>query len=267
MELFPAIDLRGGRCVRLVEGDFGRETVYGDDPVAVAEGFAAAGARWVHVVDLDAARTGDPVNRDVVRRIAASSGLAVQAGGGVRSLDDAASLLDAGVKRVVIGTAAVETPELVAAVARRWPGGVAVGLDHRGGEVRLRGWVEGGGRRVAELVPEAVAAGAAAIIVTDIGRDGMLQGPDVVGLAGLLELTGAPLIASGGVASLDDLRLLAAVRAQGQGLVGAIVGKALYEGCFDVAEAVSACAAMTPPSPSSPPSSPSSAPGHWNGAG
>ncbi|HWG73596.1 MAG TPA: HisA/HisF-related TIM barrel protein [Acidimicrobiales bacterium] len=242
MELFPAIDLRGGRCVRLAEGDFERETVYWDDPVAVAAGFASAGARWVHMVDLDAARTGEARNDDAVRRVAAESGLAVQAGGGVRSLAGAAALLDAGVSRVVLGTAAVETPQLVAEVARRWPGGVAVGLDHRDGEVRLRGWVQGGGRRVAELVPEAVAAGAAAVIVTDIGRDGMLAGPDVVGLAGLLELTGAPLIASGGVASLDDLRLLAAVRSGGLGLSGVIVGKALYEGRFDVAEALAASA-------------------------
>ncbi len=246
MELFPAVDLRAGRCVRLVEGDFARETVYWDDPVAVAGGFAAAGARWVHVVDLDAARSGDPVNRDTVRRIAAESGLRVQAGGGVRSLGDAASLLDAGVERVVLGTAAVDTPALVAEVAQRWPGGVAVGLDHRDGEVRLRGWLEGGGRRVADLVPEAVAAGAAAVIVTDIGRDGMLAGPDVVGLAGLLEATGAPLVASGGVASLADLHVLGAVRSGGRGLVGAIVGKALYEGRFGVAEAVAACAALSP---------------------
>jgi phosphoribosylformimino-5-aminoimidazole carboxamide ribotide isomerase len=244
MELFPAIDLREGKCVRLAEGDFARQRVYWDDPVEVARGFLAAGARWTHVVDLDAARTGDPVNRDVVLAIAGIPGLKVQSGGGVRSLQDAAALLDGGVDRVVLGTAAVESPALVGDVARRWPGRVAVGLDHRDGEVRLRGWVEGGGRRVAELVPEAVAAGASAVIVTDIGRDGMLVGPDVVGLAGLLELTGAPLIASGGVARLEDLRTLASVRSAGKGLAGAIVGKALYEGRFDVAEALAACAAF-----------------------
>jgi phosphoribosylformimino-5-aminoimidazole carboxamide ribotide isomerase len=237
MDLYPAIDLRGGRCVRLVEGDFARETVYGDDPVAVAESFAAAGARWIHVVDLDAARTGRPVNRSTVAAIAsavAPAGVAVQAGGGVRSIEAAAALVDAGVARVVIGTAAVEDPSLVAGVAARWPGRVAVGLDHRGGEVRLRGWTEGGGRTVGELVPAAVESGAAAVIVTDISRDGRLVGPDVAGLAELAGATGAPVIASGGVGSMDDIRALAAV----PGLIGVIAGKAIYEGRIDVAEAV-----------------------------
>ncbi len=241
MELFLAIDLREGRCVRLAEGDFGRETRYGDDPVAVACGFAAAGARWVHVVDLDAARTGEARNLEVVVRLAAASGLAVQAGGGVRSLDAAARLLDAGVARVVVGTAAVESPEMVELAAAVWPGRVAVGLDHRGGEVRVRGWVQAGARRVEEMVAGVVAAGAVAVIVTDIGRDGMLAGPDVAGLAALVELTGAPVIASGGVATLDDLRRLAAMRPGGTALVGAVVGKALHEGRFGVAEAMAAC--------------------------
>ncbi len=236
MDLYPAIDLRAGRCVRLVEGDFGQETVYGDDPVAVAGRFAEAGARWIHVVDLDAARTGEAANRPVVARIAAAvagAGVRVQTGGGVRSLDDAGQLIDAGVARVVIGTAAVENPALVAEAAGRWPGRVAVGLDHRGGEVRLRGWTEGAGRQVADLVPEAVAAGASAVIVTDISRDGRLVGPDFEGLASLAG-TGAPVIASGGVGSLDDVRALAAV----PGLIGVIAGKAVYEGRLDVAEAL-----------------------------
>jgi phosphoribosylformimino-5-aminoimidazole carboxamide ribotide isomerase len=244
MDLFPAIDLRGGHCVRLVEGDFDQETVYGDDPVAVARSFARQGAEWIHVVDLDAARTGDPVNRPVVAAIAGAVTVPVQTGGGVRTVDDAAALLGAGVTRVVVGTAAVERPELVAELADRWPGRVAVGLDHRDGEVRLRGWLEGAGQRVADLIPAAVAAGAVAVIVTDISRDGKLAGPDVTGLAGLLELTGAPLVASGGVASLDDLRLLAAVRAGGHGLEGVIVGKAIYEGAFTVADAVAACRSL-----------------------
>ena len=244
MDLYAAIDLRAGQCVRLVEGDFARETVYSPDPVVVAANFVAGGAPWIHVVDLDAARTGDPLNRPVVERIVASVTVPVQVGGGVRSLSDAAALFDAGVTRVVVGTAAVERPELVAEIAARWPGRVAVGLDHRDGEVMLRGWVQGAGRRVLDLIPEAVKAGAAAVIVTDISRDGRLSGPDIVGLAGLLEETGAPLIASGGVASADDLRLLAGVRSRGQGLLGAIVGKALYEGALTVAEAVAACESM-----------------------
>ncbi len=237
MDLYPAIDLRAGRCVRLVEGDFGRETVYGDDPLGVARSFAAAGARWIHVVDLDAARSGDPVNRPVVAALAAAVaplGVAVQTGGGVRTVDDAAALIEAGVARVVVGTAAVENPRLVGELARRWPGQVAVGLDHRGGEVRLRGWTEAGGRSVEELVPEVVAAGATAVIVTDISRDGRLSGPDVEGLDRLVSLTGAPVIASGGVASLQDIRALAAI----DGLAGVIAGKAIYEGRLDVAEAL-----------------------------
>lgn len=241
MDLYPAIDLRGGRCVRLVEGDFARETVYGDDPVAVAGSFADQGASWIHVVDLDAARTGDPVNRPVVAAIAASVAgrrVRVQTGGGVRSVEGAASLLDAGVGRVVIGTAAVEDPSLVEAVARRWPGQVAVGLDHRRGEVRLRGWTEGAGRSVTELVPAAVAAGATAVIVTDISRDGRLTGPDIDGLAALIAATGAPVIASGGVSSLDDVKALAAL----PGLVGVIAGKAIYEGRLDVREALAVLA-------------------------
>lgn len=237
MDLYPAIDLRGGRCVRLVEGDFDLETTYGDDPVAVAVGFAEAGSRWIHVVDLDAARTGEAANRPAVLAVAAAVadlGARVQAGGGVRSMDDAADLLDGGVARVVIGTAAVERPELVAAASQRWPGRVAVGLDHRNGEVRLRGWAEGGGRRVDDLVPEAVAAGAVAVIVTDISRDGRLRGPDVDGLRSLVERTRAPVIASGGVSSLADLAALSEIT----GLSGVIVGKAIYEGRVDVATAV-----------------------------
>lgn len=245
MDLYAAIDLRGGRCVRLVEGDFGRETVYDGDPVALARAFAAAGAPWIHIVDLDAARTGDPVNRATIVDMAASVTVPVQAGGGVRSIADAEALLSVGVTRVVVGTAAVEHPELVTQIAERWPGRVSVGLDHRDGEVRLRGWVTDGGRRVVDMVPDAVCFGAATVIVTDISRDGRLAGPDVVGLAGLLEVTGAPLVASGGVSSLDDLRVLAGIRAHGRGLEGVIVGKALHEGTFDVASGVAACQAMS----------------------
>lgn len=244
MDLYAAIDLRGGQCVRLMEGDFARETVYSPDPTVVAGNFAAGGAPWVHVVDLDAARTGQPVNRPVVRRIVGAVTIPVQVGGGVRSLADAEALFDLGVTRVVVGTAAVERPDLVAEMAGRWPGRVAVGLDHRDGEVMVRGWAEPGGRRVLDLIPEVVDAGAASVIVTDIARDGRLVGPDVVGLAGLLEATGAPLVASGGVAGAGDLRLLAGVRAKGQGLAGVIVGRALYEGAVTVAEAVAACASF-----------------------
>ena len=251
MEFYPAIDLRDGRCVRLVEGDFARETAYSDDPVAVARSFQAAGARWIHVVDLDGARTGRAGNRAVVARIAAAlegGAVRIQAGGGVRSFNDADALLSAGVARVVLGTAALQRPELVAEIAARWPDRVAVGLDHRHGEVRIRGWTEGAGRLVAELVPEAVAAGAAAVIVTDIARDGRLNGPDVDGLAALLGQTGAPIIASGGVRDLDDVRALARMRVPGgQALAGVIAGKAIYEGRLDVGAGVAACQASSEP--------------------
>lgn len=252
MDLYAAIDVRAGSVVRLVEGDFGRETVYGADPAAVARRFAAEAAPWVHVVDLDAARSGEPVNRPVIERVVGAVNVPVQVGGGVRSVADAAALFDLGVTRVVVGTAAVTDPAVVGDIAAGWPGRVAVGLDHRDGEVMVRGWSEGGGRRVLELLPEVVAAGAVAVVVTDIGRDGRLAGPDITGLAGLLEATGAPLIASGGIAGAEDLRLLSAVRSHGRGLVGAVVGKALYEGRLTVAEAVAACQALDGRAPGAP---------------
>ena len=238
MELFAAIDLLGGHCVRLTEGDFARSTDYGEDAVAVAQSFASAGAPWLHVVDLDAARTGNPVNREIVRAIAAAVEVPVQVGGGVRSVEAAAASLDWAVARVVVGTAFVTDPTVVEAISARWPGRIAVGLDHRDGVVRVRGWQEGAGAQVADLVPLAVAAGASAVVVTDISRDGRLEGPDVSGLEALLTTTGAPIVASGGVATLDDLRSLAALRVGGRGLLGVVVGKALHERRFGVAEAV-----------------------------
>jgi phosphoribosylformimino-5-aminoimidazole carboxamide ribotide isomerase len=240
MELYPAIDLRGGRAVRLHQGDYGRETVYGDDPVAVAEGFAAQGARWIHVVDLDAARTGDPVNRPIVAAIcgAVAGRARVQTGGGVRSVDDAAVLAAAGVARVVMGSAALASPPVVAAVSGVVP--VAVGLDHRDGELSVQGWTESSGRRLLEVLD--LFPDAAAFVVTDISRDGMLSGPDLGGLASVKAATVVPVIASGGVGSLQDLRALAGV----VGLAGVIVGKAIYEGCFDVAAALQALAEVAP---------------------
>lgn len=233
MDLFPAIDLRRGRCVRLLQGDFDQETVYGDDPVAVAKGFAAAGAPWVHVVDLDASRR-DGSNRDLVVRVAQESGLPVQTGGGVRD----GFLLDAGVQRVVLGSVAVEEPGLVRELGEAYPGRVVVGLDHRDGEVRTRGWEDGSGRRLLDLVAELAGPHVAAFVVTDISRDGVLSGPDVAGYAALLAATEVPVVASGGVGTLDHLRTLAGLEVAGRRLAGAIVGKALYEGAFSVGEAL-----------------------------
>jgi phosphoribosylformimino-5-aminoimidazole carboxamide ribotide isomerase len=231
-ELFPAIDVRGGRVVRLTKGDYAEETVYGDDPVEVAQSFAAAGARWIHVVDLDAARSGDPLNRAVVAEMtAAVAGRArVQTGGGVRTIDDVAALAAAGVARVVMGSAAVADPSLVAAAGDVLP--VAVGLDHRSGAVAVHGWTETSTLTVDEALT--MFPSAAAFVITDIGRDGMLVGPDLVGLAAAVASTDVPVIASGGVASLADIAALASM----PGLAGVITGKALYEGRFTVAEAL-----------------------------
>jgi phosphoribosylformimino-5-aminoimidazole carboxamide ribotide isomerase len=232
IDLYPAIDLLGGRVVRLRTGDYDDQTVYGDDPVAVARSFAAAGATWIHVVDLDAAKSGDPVNRPVVAAIVAAVGATaqVQTGGGVRTVDDAVQLAGLGVARVVLGSAAVREPGIVADASAILP--VAVGLDHRGGELAVHGWTEGSGRYLDdayELFPSA-----AAFVITDIARDGMLSGPDVEGLTESVRRAPAPVIASGGVADLDDLDALADI----EGLGGIITGKALYEGRFDVAEAL-----------------------------
>jgi phosphoribosylformimino-5-aminoimidazole carboxamide ribotide isomerase len=241
VDLFPAIDLRDGRCVRLYQGDYARETVYGDDPVAQAWAFAAAGAPWIHVVDLDAARTGTPVNRAAIAAIAAAVDVPVQTGGGVRDDAAAEALFEAGVHRVVIGTAALEQPDLVRRIARRHP--VAVGLDARGREVAVRGWEQGSGRDLLEVAREFADAGVEALVVTEIGRDGTLEGPDVEGLAEVLEASPLPVVASGGVGSLDDLRALAALRVGERSLAGAIVGRALYEGAFDLADALAAATA------------------------
>ncbi|MBI1843617.1 MAG: 1-(5-phosphoribosyl)-5-[(5-phosphoribosylamino)methylideneamino] imidazole-4-carboxamide isomerase [Actinobacteria bacterium] len=245
MELYPAIDLRGGRCVRLHQGDYGQETIYGDDPVALAQGFADAGAPWVHIVDLDAARTGAPTNRPAVAGVAAAMakvGVHVQSGGGVRNQEAAEALFDAGVTRVVIGTAAMEDPAFVERVAKRHPGGVAVGLDARVGQVAVRGWTQGSGATMddimAGVLPRFAEAGVAAVVVTEISRDGTLAGPDLEGLASVLGATGLDVIASGGVGALSDLVALAGIERAGRRLAGAIVGKAIYEGRFTVAEAL-----------------------------
>ncbi len=238
MDLFPSIDLRRGRVVRLHQGDFDQETVYGDDPVAVARSYAAAGATWIHVVDLDASRR-DGSNRDAIVAVAGAVDVAVQAGGGVRD----ASLLEAGVARVVLGSAAVDDPELVARLADAHPGRVVVGLDHRDGEVRVRGWEEGSGRALLDLVAALAVPGVAAFVVTDISRDATLAGPDLDGYRTLLAATSVPVVSSGGVGSLDDLAALAALDVGGRRLAGAIVGKALYEGRFTVEAAVAAVAA------------------------
>ena len=240
--LFPAIDLRDGRCVRLYQGDYDQQTTYGDDPVAQATAFVDEGAEVLHVVDLDAARSGQPVNRPVIEAICGSLDVPVQVGGGVRTVEAAEALFRVGVDRVVIGTAAVENPALVAELVERGRS-VVVGVDARGDEVATHGWTTATGRSVADLAHEFGGIGVSALVVTEIGRDGTMEGPDVEGLTALLATTPIPVVASGGVGAIDDLRTLSGVRATGpagdeRGLAGAIVGRALYEGRFTVAEAL-----------------------------
>jgi len=247
-ELYPAIDLRAGRAVRLLRGDYAAETVYSDDPVAIARGFEAAGAGWIHVVDLDAARSGEAGNLEYVAAIARSVGCQIETGGGVRSVEAAERLIDAGVARVVIGTAAVERPELVTELASRYPGRVAVGLDARGRQVAVKGWTETTDLDLVDLAKRFEGEGVAALIVTEIGRDGTMAGPDLDQLGAVLEATGIDVIASGGVGTLDDIKALAGLRAgtgasgPGRSLAGVIVGRAIYEGRFTVEEAL-ACLA------------------------
>jgi phosphoribosylformimino-5-aminoimidazole carboxamide ribotide isomerase len=243
MLLYPAIDLRGGQVVQLVQGDFGRERVHGDDPVAVAQGFVAAGAQWIHTVDLDAARTGEATNAHLIAAIAAAVDVPVQAGGGIRSVAAARALAEAGVERVVMGTAALEDPALVAEVAREQR--VALGLDVRGREVAVKGWAEGSGVTWDDALRRLADSGADAVVVTQIQVEGLMSGPDLDGLREVVAATGLDVIASGGVGQLADLLALADVVADGRRLAGAIVGTALYEGRVDAAEAVAALLARS----------------------
>lgn len=236
MDLYPAIDLRGGKVVQLVQGDFDRESVHADDPVEVALGFEAAGVPWIHMVDLDAARTGQAHNRELIAAVCEAVSIPVQAGGGVRSVDAASALADAGVARVVMGTAAVENPTLVADIAARQA--VALGLDVRGREVSVKGWTEGSGLDIGDALARLADSGATAVVVTQITGEGLLGGPDTAGLAQLLELTELDVIASGGVGTVDHLVDLAAVDRAGRRISGAIVGTAIYEGHVDVTEAI-----------------------------
>ncbi len=244
MKLFAAVDIRGGCCVRLHQGDYDRQTVYGDDPVAVARALAEAGADWIHVVDLDGARSGTPTNRAVVDAIAAAVDVPVQAGGGVRSVGSAEALFEAGVERVVLGTAALRDIELVLELTGSGHR-IAVGLDARAGKVASNGWQVGSDRTVLDVATGFIGAGIDAFVITDIVRDGTLSGPDLEGPGALLEATSTGVVASGGVGSLDDLEALAELERRGRRLEGAIVGKAIYEGSFTVAEATARLAGIS----------------------
>lgn len=237
MELYPAVDVQGGRVVRLRQGDADRATAYGDDPVAVAEGFARTGARWVHFVDLDRA-FGRGDNRALARRFLAEVRLKIQVGGGLRTEEAIEEVLSWGATRVVIGTKAATDPALVERLlARHGPERLAIGIDAKEGKVAVRGWTEVFDQTALELARRVRGQGARTVIYTDVARDGMLSGPDVDGARALAAL-GLDVVASGGVASLDDLR-----RVRAAGLAGAIVGRALYEGRFTLAEALRCTAA------------------------
>jgi len=231
--ILPAIDIRGGRCVRLLRGDYERETVFGDDPGAMAQRWLDQGARAIHIVDLDGARDGTPVNRPAVEAILAriahfNAGTISELGGGIRSIGDIEGWLETGLTRVIIGTAAVETPELVDEAARRFPCRVWVGIDARGGKVAIKGWLEDTPVDAVALAREMESRGAAGIIFTDIDRDGTGAGVSVESTAALARALTIPVIASGGVHSVEDVRRLRAVEDSGIG--GVIVGRALYDG-------------------------------------
>ncbi len=238
MEVIPAIDLRAGSVVRLFQGDYERQTTFSGDPVAVARGFEQAGAPRIHVVDLDAARFGVPAQTEVARAIAAAVSVPIELGGGMRTAADVATALAAGAGRVVVGTAAVEDPQLVSELLEaHGPERLVVGLDAVDGFIALSGWTERTSVPATDLMTQMAEAGVQRFIATDVSRDGTLGSPDFDGLAGLVrragELGGVRIIASGGVAELDHLRRLAA-----RGVEGAIVGRAVYEGAVDLAEAV-----------------------------
>ena len=250
MELFAAVDLMGGGAVRLVKGELDAPRSFGD-PLEVARRFLAAGAPWLHVVDLDAARSGMPVNRAVVLSLveeAHRAGARVEVGGGVRHGRDVDELLAAGVDRAVLGTVAIEEPDAAARHASRHPGKVAVGLDYRrtpggGLELALRGWTRRADADPAQLLAGWAGVPFAAVVVTAIDRDGTRQGPDTDGLSWVLDATALPVVASGGVGSADDLSALAGLRSgSGRSLAGVVVGRALVDGSIGVEEAVAACA-------------------------
>ncbi|MFZ4515865.1 MAG: HisA/HisF-related TIM barrel protein [Acidimicrobiia bacterium] len=240
MECYPAIDVREGRSVRLHQGAFAEETRYDEDPVALAAMYAQAGAPWVHIVDLDAARTGVATQRALIAAIRARCAASIQVGGGVRSRDDVVELLDAGVTRVVLGTIAVEAPEIAEALLSEFGAAIAIGLDARCGVVATRGWEHSNATPLLDWVRHYDAFGPGAFVVTEIGRDGTFAGPDLEQLAAVLKVAQHPLVASGGVGSLDDLRALAELRVDGRGLAGAIVGRALSEAKFSITDALGA---------------------------
>jgi phosphoribosylformimino-5-aminoimidazole carboxamide ribotide isomerase len=233
VQIYPAIDLRGGQCVRLRQGDFNQETVFGDDPAAAARRWVAAGATWLHLVDLDGAKAGKPINGPSIQRIVEASGVPCQLGGGLRSEEDILTALDWGVTRVVLGTRALNDPSWLESVSRRFPGKIILGIDAKQGQVATNGWLETSTRSALDLARQCAGWPLAALIYTDISRDGMLEGPNFDALVEMARAVSIPVIASGGVTTLDDIRRLASL-----GLSGCIIGRALYEGRISLASAI-----------------------------
>ncbi|MCI0458782.1 MAG: 1-(5-phosphoribosyl)-5-[(5-phosphoribosylamino)methylideneamino]imidazole-4-carboxamide isomerase, partial [Gemmataceae bacterium] len=233
MLILPAIDLRGGRCVRLRQGDYDQETVFGADPAAMAQRWVDQGARYLHLVDLDGAKEGRPVNGPSVRAIVTTAGIPCQLGGGLRTEADVAEALSWGVERVVIGTRALQDPDGFGALCQRFPGKIVLGIDARQGQVATHGWLQTSDCSALELARRCAGWPLAAVVYTDISRDGMLTGPNWDALAEMARASTFPVIASGGVTTLDDVRRLA-----GLGLAGCIIGRALYEGRLDLAAAL-----------------------------
>ena len=236
MILYPAIDLKDGNCVRLLRGDMEAATVFGDDPAAQARAFQDAGAEWLHLVDLNGAFAGHPVNAEAVGAILAAVTVPAQLGGGIRDMATIEGWLERGLSRVILGTVAVENPSLVREAALAFPGKIAVGIDARGGRVATRGWAEETDVMAVDLARQFEDAGVAAIIYTDIARDGAMQGPNIAATEALARAVTIPVIASGGVSSMQDLLALRETRA----IAGAISGRALYDGAINLSEALRA---------------------------
>jgi phosphoribosylformimino-5-aminoimidazole carboxamide ribotide isomerase len=234
--IYPAIDMRGGKCVRLIQGDYNQETVYGDSPFDMAKSFADQGADWIHMVDLDGAKEGVRINDSYVIKAASELGARIQIGGGIRTERDIAHYLDNGVERVILGSTAVSDPDFTKDMIRKYKSHIAIGIDAKDGKVATHGWLQTSETLAIDLGKLLADAGAETFIVTDIATDGMLSGPNVKGILAMAEATGKNVIASGGISSLEDLITLKEYEAQG--IAGAIIGKALYTNRFTVEDAL-----------------------------
>mgnify|MGYP001600435692 CR=1 FL=1 len=236
MIIFPAIDLKDGNCVRLEKGEMNRATVFNDNPAAQGMKFESQGFKWIHIVDLNGAFEGKPVNIDHVKEIIRSVKIPLQLGGGIRDIATIENWLDAGVTRVILGTIALRNPEIVIEACKKFPGKIVVGVDGKGGKVAVEGWAETSEISVIDLAKKFEDAGVAAILYTDVARDGMLQGVDLFGTKTLAEAVDIPVIASGGVAGIEDIKAIKAI--ENSGVCGVVVGRALYDGRINIEEAL-----------------------------